>query len=46
MARGRELWDDFDRARYTPALSTAEEARRHGDALQKILNDLEALWKK
>ena len=43
--RLRELWDGLLRARYTPGLVTPEDARAQAAAFERLLPDLEALWK-
>jgi hypothetical protein len=43
--RLRELWDGLQRARYTPGLVTPDDARAQAAAFERLLPELEALWK-
>ncbi len=42
----KSLWDDFDRARFTPGLLNAAEAEKHGRELGILLKQLEGMWLK
>jgi hypothetical protein len=42
----KNLWEDFDRARFTPGLLSVAEAEKHGRDLENVLKQLEGVWSK